>query len=214
MELRIKLKNVLRIIGRHIVLLIGIISLSIAAGVSWNYLIKKPEYQSQIQFLQTNNDTSQITVYDQILSLKSFKTQVNSELKQRKISSVFSDTTIESMSVSSSVNSPIFSVSVTTRNPKFSKYAATIVAQNLISFVGKYQGAANLAIISKAASTPTMVQQSISKIVIIFGAGGLVLSLCIVFMKELYGKKMASQYLNDIFGIENLGSIKLLKDPR
>ncbi|ANJ13736.1 MULTISPECIES: YveK family protein [Lactiplantibacillus] len=103
MELRIKLKNVLRIIGRHIVLLIGIIGLSIAAGVSWNYLIKKPEYQSQIQFLQTNNDTSQITVYDQILSLKSFKTQVNSELKQRKISSVFSDTTIESMSVSSSV---------------------------------------------------------------------------------------------------------------
>ncbi|MDN3982955.1 hypothetical protein, partial [Lactiplantibacillus plantarum] len=63
MELRIKLKNVLRIIGRHIVLLIGIIGLSIAAGVSWNYLIKKPEYQSQIQFLQTNNDTSRLVEY-------------------------------------------------------------------------------------------------------------------------------------------------------
>lgn len=209
MEFRIKLRNVVRIIVRHAVLLVGIVCISIAIGVGWTSFFQKPQYESEVQFLQTDNDTSKISVYGQVLGLKSFKSALNTTLKQKAVSSVFDNTHISNMAVESSVNSPIFSVKVTTEDPKFAPYAATQVASDLINFVGKYQNNVNLAIVSKSSSDALPVKKSLKKVIIISGIVGLIIALFVVFLKEFYGKKMASQYLNDVFGLEYLGSVKL-----
>ncbi|AVK62712.1 hypothetical protein C5Z26_00515 [Lactobacillus sp. CBA3606] len=209
MELRIKLRNIIRIIIRHSILLVGVTCVAVVAGIGWTSFVEKPEYKSNVQFLQTDNDTSKISVYDQVLNLQSFKTELNTALKQKNIASVFSNSKISSMSIESSVNSPIFSLTVVTENPKFAPYAATQVAQNLINFVGKYQNNVSLAIVSKSSSDAKPVKKSLKKVIFISGAIGLVLSLLLIFLKEFYGKKMTSQYLNDVFGIEYLGSVEL-----
>ncbi|MFC6796229.1 hypothetical protein ACFQFH_20195 [Halobaculum halobium] len=117
--------------------------------------LKSPEYSSNVQLSQNDNNASQISTYSQYVKTKNFRRMLDQKVSaQKKWKN--KDYSIQ---VESGDNSVFFTIVATSSNAEFSQFLANETLEIFIKNAGKYISGVNVSVLSKAsnASQPNRV---------------------------------------------------------
>lgn len=191
-----------------------LVSILVGLASSVAYLeLKTPVYQSSGQLVQNDNNNNLLNSYKQFISSSKFETlmkkkiQASSWQKYKENSNYTTELSFDS-------NSPFFTLKVSSSNAKYSIFLANTAMEVLMSNIGRYLSGANISIVSVAKESGRAVSKShVGMIGMIVAMLVFILLSLFMFAKEmLVGKIKNSYFIEEYYGIKNMGTISISKN--
>lgn len=169
---------------------------------------KLPSQMQGAQFQQSQADVQMINTYKDIITSPTVLRDVNREIKHYPAYHGSMKSLKKSISINSSQNSQVFSVSAKAGDPKTAAATANLTAKVFKKKIGKIISINNVSIVSKATAEPDPISPR-KKLNILAGVIlGLMLGVAIAFILELTDRTIRDErFITDELKLTSLGII-------
>jgi len=201
-------------------ILLKVILVSVCIGVGFAYLklqMNEKEYISSGELVQNDNNYNLIDPYKQFVGSNRFTNLLNDEVQDsiwKKLKSKGQYTV--SIESSGEKTTPFFSLSVSSENGRYSKFLTSRAIKIFNANIGKYLSGANITIVSKASSARSANNGSL--VVKWFSYGFLTAFIVFGVLFSLkyffFGKIKETNFINEVFGLNNLGNIEVKREEK
>ncbi|MBO3684324.1 hypothetical protein J4033_07070, partial [Lactiplantibacillus plantarum] len=177
-----------------------------AVGVLAVTFLKSPEYSSNVQLSQNDNNASQISTYSQYVKTKNFRRMLDQKVSaQKKWKN--KDYSIQ---VESGDNSVFFTIVATSSNAEFSQFLANETLEIFIKNAGKYISGVNVSVLSKASNASQPNRVNYVKIAgLIFIPAFLLFGLISVWRFIRSGRVEDAKFPEKVYQVPYLGELGL-----
>jgi len=207
-----------RLIKRSFVIVVLISMLVAGASAYAAMLLNKPVYTYSGELVQNDNNTALLSSYQQFVESKGFTEMINTEVKNSKWKNISRrdayTVTIKTNEASNSTGnavSPFFQLNVSSTNEAYAAYIVKIAMNQLMGKMGKYFTNSNISIVS---DTLKEKQSDFKSTILRYGIYGffvsfILIEVCLILKRLFIGKVKDSDFIEDVFGYSNFGSINI-----
>ncbi|TGD22742.1 chain-length determining protein [Companilactobacillus suantsaicola] len=222
-EQTISMMQIVGILRKHIKAILGTTIVATLAAAFLTFFVMTPKYSATTQILvnrklsdnqqaaqlqQTQADVQMISTYKDIITSPTVLKDVNKEVKAYPGYPGSMNALKDSLSISNSQNSQVFSVSAKSTDAGTASAIANLTAKVFKKKVGKIMSIDNVSIVSEAMTntkpvSPRKTLNILAGIVI-----GIVLGIGLAFIRELTDRTVTSEtFLTDDLGLTALGTV-------
>ncbi|MCG0634685.1 hypothetical protein ACSKF1_04870 [Lactiplantibacillus plantarum] len=215
MDIELNSRFVFKLLKRHLFLvaLVGFLFAGILATLEIK--MQNQNYKSSGELVQNDNNYALISSYQQFVESKSFLNLLDRRIdkgqwKKQNTKGSYSVELVNNNS-GNNTNTPFFTINVLSKNKRYSKYVAHEAMMLLINNIGKYISGANISIVSNASNARRVnIFSAIKKkVVLAFLSGAGLTFIFIVVHYYCVGKIVDNKFVENVFGINNLGEMRL-----
>lgn len=223
MEKAIDLNKLIKMLMKHLKILISLPLITLVIGVMLSVLVFKPEYEASTQILvnqkehegsilaqQVQSNLQLVKTYSDIIKspriLDEVSKQLNGEYSEKKLSNM--------LTVNNQAESQIININVRSENKKDAQKIANKITKVFSDEASQIMNIDNVSILSKADQAKKVSPKPVQNAVISFLLG-IIISLVIIFLKETLDKRIKTEEdVEEVLNLPVLGSIPDLNKKR
>ena len=222
-EQTISMMQIWGILRKHIRAIIETTALVTIAAIFITFFMMTPKYSATAeilvnrklssemqaaQFQQVQADVQMISTYKDIITSPTVLKDVNKQIKNYPGYPGSINGLKDSLSISNSQNSQVFSVTAKATDPGTAAATANVTAKVFKKKIGKIMSINNVSIVSEASKNPKPVSPRKTLNVLAGIILGLLLGVAIAFIRELTDRSVTSEsFLTDDLGLTSLGIV-------
>ena len=212
-----------KVIKKHLGIIFFSTLLVTLASAAVTFFVMTPKYSATTQILVNRNlssnmaaaqfqqnqaDVQMISTYKDIISSPTILNTVNSDLKGEPGYNETADTLKKGISIQSSQNSQVFSISAKNTNPETAALIANETAKVFKNKIKKIMNVSNVSIVSKAQEVDKPVSPHVTLNIAAGVVLGILLGVGLALMREMSDTTVPDEdWITDVLGIRSLGAI-------
>lgn len=199
----IDLLEVLEVVRQHILIIVLVTVIAVAAGFGFSRFVMVPQYEaSALMIVNTRQDTTANVTSDQINSatklVSTYSIIIKSDTVLQQVISNLGltltyDQLKERVTVSAVDDTQVMQITVRSDNPEWARQVCEQITSISPDVILESVEAGSVKLISQAAVTPEPVSPNVMKNTAIAALLGLVVSIGIVVLRELLDNKIKSE---------------------